>query len=286
PASRPAAAEPTFPIQLSRPSKVGDRLTYEAIGAQRTKLTIRQAEGPPQERETAFGIRLSGTLRILETTGNGRETKVELAVRECVVSVDKESRPLLPRGAVLVATRGKDGTDFEVRGGPAVPPEMAEALSVVLEVPDPAGTDDDVIFGSKDRHRIGDVWPLDAAAAVKELDRVGMAAKDEDVFGETAVLERVKTAGLDCLRLGIKFRARKLKSAKPNPDATMRVVEGSYSVVGKVDYPLDKGQPAAKEETKVDSTTELDGTDADGKRVRVTRVVEKATQRNVARAAI
>lgn len=278
-----AAENQTYPIRLHRTSKVGDRYKIEAMGASRVKEVVQPAAGEAETIDYGIGIRLDGVARVAEVTPKGRETKIEFTVKECVVSTGKEAKQLFPEGTVVVATRGKDGTKFAIKNGPEVPSAIEEALELVIDISDPEGATDDEIFGSKENRRVGDTWPIDATAATKELARIGLAVKEENIFGDTTLIEPVKVGTTDCLRIGLKFKARQIKSVK-KPDAKddkLSVVDGHYTVTGKIDLPLDTTRPMAHDETKLDIETRLVGRDEDQNVVRVTRTVERLVDRTV-----
>ena len=283
-APAPAArGEEAYAIKLSRPSKVGDQYRLDAVGAIRTKTVVRTEGEDVRTVNAAYGISLDGTLKVLAVNDHGMETKMSLTVGTSTASAGGKQIPMFKEGTVIVAEWDKDAvqTKYSVEGK-AVPDTVGEALGLVLNVNDPEGIVDDEIFGSKEKRRAGDVWAINAAAAAKELDRIGLKTKEEDLWGETTLVEATKTdAGEPALKLKTQFKARSMSGGGRRPDNPMKVESGTMSVATTVTLPTDPAKPPVRDETKVTIATELVGKNEDGKPVKASRSVEREAERTI-----
>jgi hypothetical protein len=108
---------------------------------------------------------------------------------------------LLPVGTVVIAERIGLETAFTVEGKP-VAPEVKKSLDVIISMESDEGSNDDVIFGTGLRQRVGDSWPVNAKAAAEDFSEKGKMKVNEQSFkGKTTLVEVVKTAVGDSLRL-------------------------------------------------------------------------------------
>jgi hypothetical protein len=215
------------------------------------------------------------------------ETKLSLTVATCNATAGGKQIPMFKEGTVITAEWDKEAaqTKYAVDGKP-VPESVGEALGLVLNVNDPEGLVDDEIFGAKEKKRIGDVWSIDAAAAAKELDRIGLKAKEEDLWGETTLVSADKADGGEpVLKVRTNFKARGMSGGGRRPDNPMKVESGTMTVVTSVTLPVDPGKPPTRDETKVTIATELAGKGEDGKAVKASRSVEREAERTIKPAA-
>lgn len=278
-----AGAEDAYVIKLSRPSKVGDRFRVDAVGAIRTKTVVRTEGEDARTINSAYGISVDGTVKVLAVNAQGMETKMALTVATCTATAGDEQIRMFPEGTVVTAEWDKEAaqTKYSVGGKPVSEP-FGEALGLVLNVNDPEGVVDDEIFGAKEKKRAGDVWAIDAAAASKELDRIGLQAREDDLWGETTLLAAEKADGGEpVLKLRTNFKARGMSGAGRRPDNPMKVESGTMTVVTTVTLPVDAAKPPVRDETKVTIATELAGKNDDGKPVKASRSVEREAERTI-----
>ena len=283
-AAPPAArAEEAYAIKLSRPSKVGDRFRVDAVGAIRTKTVVRTEGEDVRTINQAYGVTVEGTVKVLEVNAQGMETKLSLTVATCTATAGGKQLPMFPEGTVITAEWDKEAaqTKYSVDGKP-VPDSVGEALGLVLNVNDPEGIVDDEIFGAKEKKRAGDVWAINATAAAKELDRIGLKTREDDLWGETTLVEATKTdAGEPAVKLKTSFKARSMSGGGRRPDNPMKVESGSMTVATTVTLPVDAAKPPVRDETKVTITSELVGKNDDGKAVKASRSVEREAERKI-----
>jgi hypothetical protein len=136
------------------------------------------------------------------------------------------------------------------------------------------------------------VWAINAAAAAKELGRIGLKAREEDLWGESTLVgattneaanggEGKGGGGEPVLTLRTNFKARSMSGGGRRPDNPMRVESGTMTVVTTVTLPVDPAKPPVRDETKVTITSELAGKDENGKAVKASRSVEREAERTI-----
>jgi hypothetical protein len=108
---------------------------------------------------------------------------------------------LVPKGSVITASWDGREQAFEMAGG-ALEPDTEESLKLLdLLTDDPDGPTDDEVFGTKERKKVGDRWEGNSELMAKDLARLGLTAKKEDLKS-SVTLEKVVTLGkTECLQL-------------------------------------------------------------------------------------
>lgn len=285
-AARAAADDDkTYDIRLERPFKVGDRHKVAALGAFRNKLVFRREGEEPRTVDEAAGLRLDGVAEVKEVNKDGRRTRVTVTVGTCTLMVGDKSKSLLPEGKVIEVRWDKDGAETKYAvDGKDVPADMGELLDLALELGDPEGVTDDVIFRTDGKWKVGDTWAADPAAAAREFDRLKLTVKPDDVTGQTTLVEAGKVDGRDVLKLKFAFKIGELSGPGRRPDAKLKLRKGTFAVESSATVPVDPAGQAVREEAKINTTGEMEGTSDDGKKIGVSRTTERMFERTMTEA--
>jgi hypothetical protein len=280
PALSRAADDKTYELKLERPYTVGHKTKVEALGAYRNKLVARTEGEDPKSVDESAGVRLDGVSEVKAVTKGGRRTKVAFTVSNCTLMVGQKERQLLPEGKVVEARWEKDTTKYKV-DGKDVPDELTEIFDLVLELPDPEGATDDEIFRTAGKKKVNDSWSIDPAVTKKEFERIGLKVKEDDLWGETTLLEETKVGDKPAVKLKTEFKVKSLSGPGRKPDAKFKLLAGTLSVQATATLPLDETLQATAETVKVNSTGELLGKNDDGKEVKISRTTERVMERTM-----
>jgi len=189
-----AHAQADYEIRLHRPAKAGERYRLTAVGHDTKSSTATTPGRAPRVNREALGVELEGVVTILEAGPNGArkwEIRIERAFRE----QEGERAELLPAGTTVTEQRRGVSQTFEVNGRAALA-DVALALGLVLS--ETSIDNDDELFGSRQRRKVGERWSVDPArvAELFSRDQGGrrMAITARDVSG-SARLARVAPCG-------------------------------------------------------------------------------------------
>jgi hypothetical protein len=200
----PVAAE-DYPIHLTRTVPVGHR-DFVTGSHQAQVLMIMNANGREIKEEKNEIDRYVISTEVLEVGSKGKPTRMDVMVHKLTRESAGTTTALLT-GAHVIA-RIQDGKKvLELRGQP-LPKEVADALghAVNLQVGE-AGVSDDDVFGSAERHRIGDTWPANAEAAIKDASS-GFSFAPEDFAGTTTLTGLRRLGSTPCIELQLKISIR------------------------------------------------------------------------------
>jgi hypothetical protein len=181
----PVDAAQDYQIRLQQPGKVGSKYRLSGIGSQTDRATITSGGKMIQSTENAFTVELTADVTELETEAKGHVTRKSLTVISSKITKEGASKPLLPQGTVVLATVEGDRTVFKV-DGELVADDVAKGLSSLISVYT-GGPDDDEVFGTKTRRRVGESWSLDADAVTAFLKEIGAQAPKEGISGSTTL---------------------------------------------------------------------------------------------------
>jgi hypothetical protein len=234
-----AAAEPDYAIKLTRPEKAGNEFRIAAVTSQ-TIASMAKTPGKADEQRTDTAtVTLDAAVKVLEVDKNGTPSKITLTVDKLTVKKNEAAAAeLLVKGTVVTASVKDGASVFEVEGK-AVTPEKAMALAMVVTLGEGQAADDET-FGTKDRKKVGDQWPINAELASKEMAKKGMGVAKEDLTGTVKLEGAVKVGAVECLDIRARMVGKKF-STPPAPG--FKTQDGSIEVAFAAKLPVD---PAAR----------------------------------------
>lgn len=213
-APRPAApAAPANPadgyvIKLTRPMKVGEKYSYTAAA------TIIESYNAPVSgqlqslKPRTVSVDFEATEQILAVNAQGEPTRASYVVIKCAARQGRQEVTVLQPGRVITvdADRWKSRIDID-QGGLTIQDELA--VRAVVSLPPIDGASDDDCFGSDQRHKVGDTWPVRADALVRSLTTAAkVRIKKQDVTGTMKLAGIETTDGVPCIRVQGKTRIK------------------------------------------------------------------------------
>jgi hypothetical protein len=273
----------TFEIRLDRPSKVGDKYGVSSLVATKTvsKITT-EGEAQPRTVRDSVGIHLEGEIEVLAVTPRGAELKVACTVRKCTITDGGETHDVIPAGKVIFAEWKDDKTVYAVKLNgdktAPIPERLAGLLDDVLRISNPDDQGNDAVFGTKEKQKPGATWPVNAEAAVKELEREGMKVAADDVSGSTKLVEKTKAGGLDCLKVETRFKAKNASGAGKGPAKEMTLEQGELSVSVTSVMPIDPALPPVSDTGALKVKSVLKGKNPEGKAMTVEVEMDRSAE--------
>jgi hypothetical protein len=205
-------------IRLSRPSKIGDKYRLSANGEDISKSVVLIGNAPVQQQAENISVDLAASLAVLEINSRGEIRKFALNIEKCLVHAGGVSKPIFPPGSVVVGVTEGPKTVFTMNGAP-LEPAAAKALDIVASYAASDVNDDD-IFGTGDRKRVGDSWDINAEMAAKGFKQMlNLTTNKEDFKGASTLDAVVKGGNEDYLVISAWLAVDKL--SLPLPDGIM-----------------------------------------------------------------
>jgi len=263
-----------YEIKLTRPTKVGAEYHIAAVGHSLMKSTVKVDGKVVEEQSEDFLVDFESDVKALEVDKNGKPSKISLTVDKCILKQGGTEKPLLAKGAVVIASVKDDKTVFEIAGQP-VDAETSEALDLVLELGRNRASDDE-IFGTKERKKVGDHWAMNTELAAKDLQDVmkGSTVKKEDVAGTVTLDKVVKAGTTDCLQISAEMTVN--NTTMPDTRVAQMKVQALLSGL----FPIDFSKGIMEESVSMTmSITVKEKPDPDGPEIFVESVAEQS--RNV-----
>jgi hypothetical protein len=216
----PAAED--YAILLTRPEKVGDRYRIDARGKSRQQQRISLGGKAASNEDKQLEVHLVALATVLAVDEKLEASRVEYRVESCSQSSSGKSEEVIPPGTKVLAESRDGETTFTVAGRP-VPPDVEEALKVVISVHSSDSPTDDEVFGTHERKRVGDKWGIHAAGAAQSLSRSGLHISADNLKG-TVALDGLRTLdAVKALEISAHIRADKMSIDAPQG---MRVEKG------------------------------------------------------------
>jgi hypothetical protein len=263
-AEDPPADAKDYEVKLLRPLKVGTKYSVRAEGASLHHTTVRATGEAARTSETGYGIRLEGTVEVLEVSDEGEEAKVACTVKRCVRITPDGEEVLVPEGGVVTAVADKSDTTFSVDRG-ELSDEAKEALELVLQLPDKDGHSDDDVIGTAERQKVGASWPVKSAAVVEDAKDEGVAVEEKDVTGSMKLVGVEQAGGVECLKLAGTLQMKKFSVSDPGElPPGFKVEDGSMEARYSGLFPVDTSLPSVSESMSITQTSVTKGAAGEG----------------------
>ncbi len=242
----PAAKGPAdFAIQLHRPAKAGQRCRIEVKGSYMDRTETKQGEQEDEDLNS-FLYDFNGTVTVLAVTQGAGIKKVALEVERFTITEEDFTFEAFPKGTRLVGfTKGRDEV-FEVildgqKEGRPVPEGLElDALQQVNILSREDSANDDVVFGSQKRRKLGESWDFNKTASMADLEREGARFDAKKFSGRTILDQLVKVDGIECLLIRGEVDATDFQPPLPKD---FRVEQSSMQVRYSGKFPTDVRLP-------------------------------------------
>lgn len=238
----PALLAQDYEIKLTRPNKAGDEYNLDATGKQFKDVTVTSNGAVVKNEKADVSIQCLGVLKIIEVSAKGQETKTSLTIDKFIKTDGGKDSEVLPKGTVVSSSIVDKKPVHTVNGEP-VAPDVAELLSLVVNLSKDDKVDDDTLFGTKERKKKGDTWDVNADEAVKSFEAATSGGKLENFAGK-ATLEDVTG---DLLKITAHFTTDFRPPLPPAFTINSSSLEASMSGL----FPIDATKPRAEESTKI-----------------------------------
>lgn len=241
-----------YEIKLVRTVKVGDKYGVISNATQEQHMTMSvNGQGTPP-RDEAMSASLTAKAEVVTATPGGREGKTRFSITKLTKTLGAQTTEVLPTGTVVIAERVGTKMEFTVGAAPAAP-EVAKVLGLVISLESDAGANDDVVFGTKERKKVADTWPIDVAAASADAAaKGGLKIDPADIAGTTTLVE-AKPEGLK-----ISAAMTMKKVGIPLPPG-MAVTASAFTADFSGVFPVDASKRAVRTAMAMDGKVECAG---------------------------
>lgn len=234
-----------YPILLSRKTPQGLIAEKTTRAAEENRISTIVGKNPVQTQTDKTTVELRARVEELAPSGDGRRLKVTVLDLSCHVNAKPVST--VPAGSVLLAEGVKDETVISFLDGRTIPEDIQKCLRLAISATSNAG-DDDRAFGTKDRKKVGDAWPINTGWASLKLKEMGCLVSPENISGKAQLLERLQHQGTECLRIVVSMDLRKIGGIPLPPEFKLSKSVMSYEASGLFPTDLGKDMLHSKEE--------------------------------------
>jgi len=269
----PAVFAQDYEIKLTRPKKAGAEYNLDVAGKQSKDVTVTSDGAVVKNDKTDTSIQCSGVLKIIEVDAKGQETKTALTIDKFTKTEDGKDSEVLPKGTVITSSLVDKKTVHTVNDQP-VDHSVSELLTAVISLSKGDKSDDDTVFGTKERKKKGDSWDVNADEAMKSFEETTGGGKLENFAGKTT-LEDVTG---DLLKINAHFTTNFRPPLPPAFTVDSSSLEATVSGL----FPVDATKIFPEESTKVafSFTAHADG--QNGEKIQIKAKASMETVRKLA----
>jgi len=241
-----------FAIHMHRECKVGQKFRLAVKASM--QLEIKRHVGTRSEKEDeVFETDFVGMVTVLKTTKGGGKKKILIVIEKFMITEEGFKFEGLPKDTRLIASlKDRELVFAEVLEGQEEGKPLAEgieldALQQVISLDDEGDVNDDDIFGSKGKRKVGDKWSVNKDKAIEDFRKDEIVIFADRFKGETKLAGVVKVKGVECYRLTGSFVATQFRPPVPRG---YRVEESALTAKYAGSFPVDTRLPEL--ETTVD----------------------------------
>ncbi len=249
----------SYTIKLDRPFQVGDEMQLTAKGSEMQRMTV--GGRVVAEESHHHSARLLADMKVLAVDKAGRITRMELTVRRFTGTAGGKPVRAIARGSVLLASRGKEQTQIQLKGG-----RLDEAQQSVLQVAVPisqaSDPGDDAIFGTDKKQALRQSWAVNSAKAAAALNSDEMAVKPANVSGTVTLFSQRTLHDAPCLY--IKAQSMIKGFSAPLPEGA-KVIRSQVSTRMGGYFPIDPALPCFTRDMSMEMRLDVTMPGPDGK---------------------
>lgn len=256
-------------IQLSRPSAPGDTYRMHTVHTRSTQQVVTVSGQVVQRQDEEQVLDLTARVQVREVNARGAAMLRDYEVERLVVRDASGERELLPAGSVIRVTRvprGEGEGSIELVGG-----ELSEADTELLDMIfstsiSPVG--DDGVFGTDQPRRVGERWPIDAAVAARDLNKMPeLEVAEDQVSGHTTLEAIEEVNGVECQRIRAELRAEGFAMSGMPEGSTVEHADMTARMSGA--FPTDPSLGRLQEEEALEMNMRMRIPDETGREARL-----------------
>lgn len=244
PPEEPRVVETGHRVVINRPVQVGFKYRLLSTGSRDVKLEM-DGKLLPQSAVTTWELETTAVVKAVSSRGRAIEEEHTIVKLDIVLNGKKVT--FLPGKVIRASLDGRKQV-FVIDGAPVTKP-FAEALNAAIDL-DKGELDDDAIFGTTERKRVGDRWSVNRERLVKSwherFQGSAMPIEIRNVAGSVELRAAKTIEGVSVLVFGV---ALTIKSAVPHM-APVVPRSGEMQVQMEQWLPRDPGSLAARGGTK------------------------------------
>ncbi len=232
-------------------------------------------EQPPDV--TGFTADVEAVQEVLTVGERGDATKLRLTIKKCIIESKDGHEETIPAGTVITGTLRGGETLFEIKDA-QLSATASKVFALLFDLDEGDITSDDV-FGTKERKKPGDSWPINVDAGARDLIHDGIEVSPADISGSVSLLDVREYKGQKCLELMARCRVGRLKPAWDDLPAGLEVAEATLIIQFSGLFPEDVTLQLLKTSMTLEMTARLEGTlGPEGQKAELLILVKKSAR--------
>ena len=222
-----------YAIKLSRPKRIGLKCHVTGRATERDEQSL-VVSGRTNRTENAYDLDFAADSEILEVDSKGHATKASFTLENCLKTSKEGRGQLFPKGTVIVASVQEGKRVFSTKDGQPIPPAESKVLSALISVHQGEADDDD-IFGTTARQKVGSTWPVNSDVALRDLERKMPGMTLTAGKGSTRLVGITKVDGVDCLDISAELR---MQVSPRTPPPELKLIQNELAAQATGTFPV------------------------------------------------
>lgn len=237
-----------YEVKLDRADKPGDRSSIDLFANQSMNLQVSANGQVIKQQNSQYTLKLTGVLSVTEVDDKNEASKILVKVTQCTKTEKGRGVPFLKEGDEVVVFR-ENGTTMILVNGQTAEDSVAKVLRDVLTVHESSKPTDDDIFGTKNRVKEGEEWPVDLKLAAADFQSKDITISEESMTGKAKLNRILEDQGTKCQEVTASVQVASI--GLPVPGFKTEKSEMTLSFLGYFPLDLRKGKTYESVEMKI-----------------------------------
>lgn len=228
--------EELYQILFHRHSKVGSKQEVEMKLSIKDETDVLSEGVALNSTKTETKVKMVASIEVLGLDKLKRGNKIRIVIDDFSfeTSTDSEVQHPFSKGAEILI-EFEDGKTVMSQGGNRISGNQQSMLGLLIQLPT-AEIDHDMVFGTDEKKKVGDSWPVNAEMSAKLYQSQGLSVDPKSIKGKVTFEKLQVFDKEECLVLDVKVDISHI----PVPEGLgkMDVSKSTYSVAFQTPFPI------------------------------------------------
>lgn len=267
-----------YQVKLDRLDKPGDRSSIDLFANQSMNMQVSANGQVIKQLDSQYTLKLTGVLSVIEVDDKNEASKILVKVTQCTKTEKGRWVPFLKEGDEVVVFR-ENGTTVTLVNGQTAEDSVAKVLRDVLAVHESSKPTDDDIFGTTNRVKEGEEWPVNLKLAASDFQSKDITISEESMTGKAKLNRILEDQGTKCQEVTANVHVTSI--GLPVPGFKTDKSEMTVSFLGYFPLDLRKGKTYESVEMNIAIDGSSNQTGGNGQTITTRLKMESSQSRTI-----
>jgi hypothetical protein len=203
PTTGPGSKSDPVAVMFKVPAKVGESYDLDVAFDGSMKIQGQAPFQGFQAKDDSVRGKFQGQIKVVNVDNKGRESRAEMTVSSFTFNKGKGDQSPLQANMTIIRDGSGFGTTYTRKDGAALPFDALDGLQLFFGRNIIEESEDDELFGTREKKAVGDTWPVNKALIAKEFNKGaaggGLSVQEANCSGTGKFTGVSEQGGVKCL---------------------------------------------------------------------------------------